>query len=95
MKTWTLITVGGEQYVARRPTGPQFEGDIAVVELEPVLDLLERVLGERDRNAEVAEGLAERALHELRDYGAYVGAMDELSTNHKDHDLLREHGRLS
>lgn len=35
---------------------------------------------ERDRNADVAEGLAERIHHELDDHGAYVCAMDELQT---------------
>lgn len=41
---------------------------------------VQRVREERDRNAEIATGLAERVHHELHDYGAYVRAMDELTS---------------
>lgn len=40
MKTWVLITVGGNEYVARRPKGREFAGDKPVIELEPVLNLV-------------------------------------------------------
>lgn len=41
-------------------------------------NLLQRLYDERNRNCEIAVGLAERIHHERDDYGAYVRAMDEL-----------------
>lgn len=43
-----------------------------------LLTLVERLYEERNRNCEIATGLAERIHHERDDYGAYVRAMDEL-----------------
>jgi hypothetical protein len=40
--------------------------------------LIQRLYEERNRNCEIAVGLAERIHHEREDYGAYVRAMDEL-----------------
>lgn len=45
---------------------------------QPPRDLVQRLYDERNRNCEIAVGLAERIHHERDDYGAYVRAMDEL-----------------
>ncbi len=65
-------------------------------ERERLLDLIERLFRERNANSDIAVGLAERLHHELDDYPAYSGAMDELIGD-EDADVeaaLREYGRL-
>lgn len=47
-------------------------------EREAARELVQRLYEERNRNCEIAVGLAERINHERDDYGAYVRAMDEL-----------------
>lgn len=42
---------------------------------------VQRIRDERDRNAEIATELAERIRRERDDYGAYVRAMDELTSD--------------
>jgi hypothetical protein len=64
-------------------------------ERERLLDLIERLFRERNANADIAEGLAERINHELGDYPAYSGAMDELlDSDDEVASVLREYDRL-
>lgn len=91
MKTWRLVN-------GFAPEGDELlpGEEVRVIELGPLLDLLERLLTERDANCEVAVGLAERAHHELDDYAAYSNAMDALvgDGDAEVEALLRQHGRL-
>lgn len=73
-RTWTLL--GGDMLEGFPIIPPRIEPDgpvihmrerVEVIEAEPVLDLLERLLAERDQNCEIAVGLAERVNRELQD----------------------------
>lgn len=53
-------------------------GKLGQPEERPDRALIQRLYEERNRNCEIAVGLAERVHHELQDYGGYVRAVDEL-----------------
>jgi hypothetical protein len=84
---WTPIVYEGHDEV---PDGTQGPGEGAVMLMILAMELgreigkrerqaeVDQIVEERDTNANVAEGLAERVHHELHDYGAYVRAMDEV-----------------